>query len=395
VSLCAPCGKDVDLDLAPELRPRILRIKLSQLPQQFFSLLVPRHRHGDLDLDNLIPARAFLGGRRNTLLAQPQLLPRLRSRSNLQHASPIDGRHFDLRTKSRLDRRHRHRNIDVIALAPKQRMLANPDNHVKVSCAAAPQSGVALAGDANALPIACSRLDPDLQRIGALDAAFAMANRASRNILPRPMASRTGHIKLHPPASLFDRPLAMTLRTHPWSLNKAIAMTISADIAPGNIQLHHAAADRRPERHIDLILKIAARLRTFAGRLTAPATSENVGKDIAEPAPGAAGALPPPRPRAIKQIGKIEAAKIDVTRCARLAATSLKTSAKTPIPRLSAAASVRVRRSGIDIVRVKTKLVVDLPLLRIAEDVISLGKRLELFFRMSSVEADFFTPRTP
>src|ERR1035438_6193287 len=48
---------DLDLDLLPEFLPRILRVQLSQLPQQFFGLLVARHWDGNFNLDNLIPPR--------------------------------------------------------------------------------------------------------------------------------------------------------------------------------------------------------------------------------------------------------------------------------------------------------------------------------------------------
>src|ERR1019366_5368300 len=45
-----------------------------------------------------------------------------------------------------------------------------------------------------------------------------------------------------------------------------------------------------------------------------------------------------------------------------------------------AAARVGLRRSRIDVVGVESDLVVNLPLLGIAEDVVGLGKSLELFF---------------
>jgi hypothetical protein len=49
-------------------------------------------------------------------------------------------------------------------------------------------------------------------------------------------------------------------------------------------------------------------------------------------------------------------------------------------PRLSAAARVGLRRRWIDVVGVEAELVVNLPLLGIAEDVVGLGKSLELLF---------------
>src|SRR5216684_4662216 len=163
-------------------------------------------------------------------------------------------------------------------------MLIDADDHVEISDRPASQPGIAFARDPNALPVAGSGLDADLQRSGALDAAFAVADRAGRNIFTRSMAARAGDVEFHPAAGLFNRPLTVTLRTLSRSLDVSVAVAVPADIAPGDIQFHHPATDRRPERHVDLVLKIAARFRALVGRLTTPATCENAGEDIAEPA---------------------------------------------------------------------------------------------------------------
>src|SRR5271169_4773016 len=108
------------------------------------------------------------------------------------------------------------------------------------------------------------------------------------------MAARTGNVKLHPATRLLDRSLAMTLRTLSRSFNVAIAVAVSADIAPRDIQLHHPAADCRPEWHVDLILKIAARFGAFVDGLAASAASKNAGENIAEAARPAARPRPLP-----------------------------------------------------------------------------------------------------
>src|SRR6266852_2268010 len=261
-------------------------------------------------------------------------------------------------------------------------MLADPNDDIEIAGPTPAQPGVALPRDPNALPIAGSGLDADLQWSGTLDAAFAMADRAGGNILARRMASRAGNVELHPAARLFDCPLAMTLRAFPRSFDKSIPVAVSADIAPRDIQLHHPATDRRPERHVDLVLKIAARLRPFVDGLAAPAATENAGEDIAEPAAPAARSLTPASARAFKQSGKIKAAEINVAWPTRPAASSRESAAKVawPGPRLSAATRIGLRRGRIDIVRVEPKLVVNLPFLRIAQDVVSLGKSVKLFF---------------
>src|SRR5260370_39756365 len=276
--------KILNLDLAPEFFPRILWVQLSQLPQQFLSLLVARHRHRNLHFDNLVAPQSILGSRRHALLPQPKLLARLRPRSNLQHAPPINRGHFNLCSQRRFRHRHRYCDVDVVALAPEQWVLIYADDHVEIADRTAPQPGIAFSRNPNALPVAGSGLDADLHRSRALDAAFTAADPAGRSVLPRPTSSRAGDIRLYPAASLFDRPLAMTLRTLSRSLDLSITVAASANIAPGDIQLHHSAPDRRPERHVDLVLKIAAGFRSLVDRLTAAATGENAGEDIAEPA---------------------------------------------------------------------------------------------------------------
>src|SRR3984957_9254125 len=70
-------------DLFPKFLARVFRVQLRQFAQQFFGAFVPRHRYGDGDLNDLIPARAFFCCRRHALLPKPQFLAGLRSRRNL------------------------------------------------------------------------------------------------------------------------------------------------------------------------------------------------------------------------------------------------------------------------------------------------------------------------
>ena len=180
-------------------------------------------------------------------------------------------------------------------------------------------------------------------------------------------------------------------------------------ITPGNIQAHHAAADRGPEGNVDLIFEIGSGLGTF---LCGPASSaENSGKNIAEAARARGAGLPPPG--VFEHVGEVEAAEIEV--CARRAST--RRGSREPCAGSGCAASgpgIRLGRCGIDVVGVKADLVVNLALLGIAQDFVSFGQRLELLFRRlvpgidvgmilprklakslrtSSAEADFFTPR--
>src|SRR6202453_2303795 len=99
-------------------------------------------------------------------------------------------------------------------------MLFDANDEVENAGSAAAQSGIASARNANALPIPGPRLDADLEGIGALDGAFAVAHRAGRNILSCPMTARASYIELHPAARLLNRSLAVTLRTFPRSFDK-------------------------------------------------------------------------------------------------------------------------------------------------------------------------------
>jgi hypothetical protein len=76
-----------------------------------------------------------------------------------------------------------------------------------------------------------------------------------------------------------------------------------------DIEAHHAAADRGPERNVDLIFEIGAGFGAFLRRSPgALPSAENRAEDIAEAATPTA--FTPPL-RAIDEIGKIEPAKIE------------------------------------------------------------------------------------
>ena len=171
-------------------------------------------------------------------------------------------------------------------------------------------------------------------------------------------------------------PLAAALRAGAAGLDKALAVALVTGITPGNIQAHHAAADRRPEGNVDLIFEIGSGLGTF---LRGPATAaENSGKNIAEAARARGAGLSPPG--VFEHVGEVEAAEIEV--CARRAST--RRSSRESCAGAGRAASgpgICLGRCGIDVVGVKADLVVNLALLGIAQDFVSFGQRLELLFR--------------
>src|SRR5262249_41942626 len=123
--------------------------------------------------------------------------------------------------------------------------------------------------------------DANFERLRALDRAFAVAGRAGLNILASAMAARALHVELHASAGLLDRAFAVTLRADTGSFDEAVSVTGGARVAARDVQTENAASDSRPERHVDLILKVGARLGPFFSGAAA-AAGKHSGEDIAE-----------------------------------------------------------------------------------------------------------------
>ena len=142
----------------------------------------------------------------------------------------------------------------------------DPDDHIQISGCASVSSGISLTSQPNPLPIARAGLNTHLHRIGPAYRPFAVARRTAGNVLAGSLATRTRHIKLHPPARLRDLAGAIAFRTFPRRFNVALAVTVGAGILPRNVEPHYTAADRGPERHIHLIFEVRTCLRTsFSG----------------------------------------------------------------------------------------------------------------------------------
>src|SRR5947209_7816513 len=159
-------------------------------------------------------------------------------------------------------------------------MVLGANDDIQIAHCSAMQARVAFARDANALPIASARLDADFERLGTSDHAFPMTDRASRHILTAAMAARTGHVELHTVGALLDCAFAFALRAHARLLNHAIAVAIRAHVLACDVQPHDAAANRRPERNVDLILEIAARLRAFLRDRASASAAEPAGENV-------------------------------------------------------------------------------------------------------------------
>src|SRR5580765_8257803 len=316
-------------------------MQLLQLLPQLSRAHIVRGWDHDLDLHDFVPALFFARGRRYAFLAQPQLLPALRSWRDLQLRPPVDRGHFNLGSQCGFPGRHRNCDVNVITFAAKNRMVAHADDDIKIACRSAVRSGVALAGQANALPVACARFYADFQRFSALHCAFTVAHRAGRLHLTAAAGPGTHDVELHPAAGLRDLAAAVALRACGGSSHHAAAVAVCAGIKARDVQAHDRSADRIPETDVDLVLKVGAAFRSgFRGR--AAPSAKDAGENIAESARSlpAAGAA---------EIGEIEPAEIEALTPAARPSAPGRPGAE-PACAKSAAARICLRRRGIDIV---------------------------------------------
>src|SRR5205814_3137501 len=119
-------------------------------------------------------------------------------------------------------------------------------------------AGISFARQANALAIARAWLDAHLQRLSVVDHAFAAAHAAIRPRFAGTIAARAGDIELHVAGFLRDLASAIAFRASAGSLDVAVAAAVLAGVVARYVQAQHAAANRRPARHVDLVLKVAA-----------------------------------------------------------------------------------------------------------------------------------------
>src|SRR6185437_5913097 len=203
----------------------------------------------------------------------------------------VDGRHFNLRAQRGFCGSHRNSDIDIIAVATKHGMIPGANAHVQIAGLAPACARISLPRDPDPLSVTRAGLDANFERLGATYHAFAVAHRTNRNILASSAASRTRYVELHAVGALLDRPFTVALRANTRLLDVAAAMAIAADILARDVQPHHSAADRRPERHVHLVFEIAARLRPLLRRSSASTAAKHAGEDVAETSTSSAAAL--------------------------------------------------------------------------------------------------------
>src|SRR6202171_143423 len=258
-------------NVLPEVCPRIFGIQAGQFAQNFFGALIPRHGDIYLYLNDFIAACTLFGGGRHAFFPQAQLLTGLCPGRNFKQSATIDCRDLNFAPQGSLRRRDGDSQINIIALATENRMIAGADDDIEIARGASTHTRISFAGDANTLAVASSRLDAHFQRLGALDGALAVTDIAGGDVVARAITARTGDVELHASAGLLDRSFAFAFRTDAGRFDIALARTVGANIAPGDVEAHHTATDSSPKRYVNLIFKIVAGLRAFLGLRTAAA----------------------------------------------------------------------------------------------------------------------------
>src|SRR4051812_43816758 len=246
-------------------------------------------------------------------------------------------------------------------------MIAGADDRVEIAGSASMGSGIAFAGETDTLAIAGTGLDPDFERFGMRDRAFAVARGARGQIFSGAVAARALNVELHASASLRDLTGAVAFRTFAWGFEGALAVALRADILARDVEAHDAAADRRPEGDVHLIFKVGAGLGAFVCRGSAATSAEHGAEDIAEAAAsGAAAGTALATCGVVHEIREVESAEIELN----AATVSGLWSAALKAARESAAGlsgtGVGFRCSRIDVVGVEAHLIVDLALFGIA-----------------------------
>ncbi len=149
---------------------------------------------------------------------------------------------------------------------------------------------------------------------------------------------------------------------------------MGAGVVPADGQAHHPAANGGPEGNIDLIFEVGAGLGSLRCRPATPA--KDAGEDVAE----AARTACLPASASLEEIGEVEPVEVKVRALGSAATRLIAWEAARKSSGAPARAGIGFSCGRIDIVGIKTDLVVDLALFGIAQDIVGLGDGLEFLF---------------
>ncbi len=283
----------------------------------------------------------------------------------------VDRGHIDAPTQRRFHCGHGDGYVNIVAHPLEELVLTDLDDEVEISRSRALGAGIASTCQPDALPIARSWLDPKLQRLAACDHTRTFACRAGILHLAGAATARALDIELHPAAHLRHLAAAVALRAlHAAALDATslagIALLLALDLQAGN-----PAADSRPEVDLDLVFEVGSRLRS-------PCLStavEHSAEDVPEAGPKSSAAFRrrTPAPAPATEVREVEPTEVERHTLTTTATARLRSSAST-------AAGVCFRRCRVDRIGVEAKLVVDLALLFVTQDVVRLRDLFELLF---------------
>src|ERR1700691_2108593 len=349
------------LQSRPEIGARIFRVQPGQLAQNLFGAFVLNLGRLDGGFHNLIAALVGAGVE-YAFLPQPELLPIVSALRDLQQGAAIDGGHFDLGAQPGFPHGYRHADMNVVALALKVGMLLHARGDVEIAGGSAHGAGVALARHPQPRAVAGSGRDAHVHGLGVRDASLALAGGAGVLQLAAASALGTGEIETHGAGHLGNRAGPAALRAgHGLAARRTASVAGGTRVVARDIEPRLGALDGLPEIDIQRVLEILALLRRCLRRF---ATIEKVRKDVSEAArAGAASRRRTPAPTsgaALKVVRKVETVEIHVGLWTR--------------SRSGARAAAR----GY-VVRIETVLIVDLALLGVTQNVVSLLHLFETF----------------
>src|SRR5215472_5587281 len=243
------------------------------------------------------------------------------------------------------------------------------------------RSSIAFARHPDALAVARARLDSDLKWFGFRHRALTVASGAGSQVLSSPMAAWTLDIELHSAAGLSDLSCAIAFRTLARSFQRTLPVALRANVLSGDIEAHDAAADRRPEGNVHLVFEVGAGLRALGLRSSATAPAEHRTEDVAEASTSARAFLT--ADGVVHQVGEVESTEIEVDSAlpARLSSAGISTRKSAKSARASGSPpGVGFGGRRVDVVGIKSDLIVNLPLLGVAENIVGFRDRLKLLF---------------
>ena len=256
-----------------------------------------------VDLDDFIAALTFVDRRRHALLAQAQFLSTLRARRNAQQRAAIDGRHLNLRAQRGFGEGDWHGQVNVVAFALEDRMLAHAHDDVQIA-----------GGSAHACRHCRGPAGGCAGRRGcpALMRTFSDSLRSTRpspwqtgqTVRFLPLPPQRGQVTLNFMLPLFCVicPFAVALRTFAGLFDEALAVAIAADLEPRDVELQLGALDRLPEADVHLVFQIGAGLADAASASTPPPRPKMLEKMSRNPPPVPARrpAAPAPSAKSLK-----------------------------------------------------------------------------------------------